>query len=309
MFQAHSWLRGVFSAASILAAVAIQAGADSPPAAKPAATESPKEADRPSQEAVLAKNTVLKRDVSYGDDAKQRLDVYAPKDAKNAPIVVFVHGGEWARHDKAEVSYKPKFLNENGVVFVSINYRLSPPATHPAHVSDVAAAVRWVVDHASEFGGDPKKIVLMGHSAGCHLVTLAALDPRYLAAVKLRPADLRGVVAWSGGAYDLAEKVGEGGMYAPYVRQAFGDSPAAWQDASPVAHVGDAKPLPPFLFISVERGNASHEASERLARLIREAQGKADSKLIDGRDHFNANHLLGAPDDENRQDPPRIRPL
>jgi len=105
------------------------------------------------------------------------------------------------------VSYKPKFLNENGIVFVSANYRLSPPAKHPTHISDVAAAVRWVYDHAAEIGASPKKIVVMGHSCGCHLVTLLALDPRWLAGVKLSPDDLRGVVAWSGGAYDLVAKV------------------------------------------------------------------------------------------------------
>ena len=106
----------------------------------------------------------------------------------------------------------------------------------------MAAAVRWVRDHAAESGASPHKIVVMGHSAGCHLAALLALDPRYLAAVGLRPADLCGVVAWSGGAYDLVEKVKAGGTYGPYIRKAFGDSQAAWRDASPVAHVGDARP-------------------------------------------------------------------
>jgi acetyl esterase/lipase len=272
--------------------------APSPPGA--AASERAKpagEEPRPSQAAVLSEKTVLRGDVAYGTDVKQRLDVYAPRGAAKAPVVVFIHGGEWAKNDKADVSYKPKFLNENGIVLVSVNYRLSPAATHPAHVSDVAAAVRWVYDHGGEFGASPQKIVVMGHSAGCHLATLLALDPRYLAAVRLRPADLRGVVAWSGGAYDLVEKVKEGGMYAGYIRQAFGDSQDAWREASPVAHVSDARPLPPFLFISVERGNPSHLASERLAGLIRSAKGRADSRLLEGRTHFTANHLLGAPDD------------
>ncbi len=214
-----------------------------------------------------------------------------------APAVVFVHGGEWARRDKNEVSYKPKFFNENGIVFVSVNYRLAPSAAHPAQVNDVAAAVRWVHDHGAEFGAAPEKIFLMGHSAGCHLVTLAALDPRYLASVGLQSSDVRGVIAWSGGAYDLVEKVNAGGMYAPYIRQAFGESEAAWCDASPMAHVGDARPMPPFLFVSYERGNASHQAAERLAGLIRDAKGRADSLVIEGRTHFTANHLLGAPED------------
>ena len=214
-----------------------------------------------------------------------------------APIVIFFHRGEWSKGDKSEVSYKPKFLNENGIVFISANYRLSPAVTHPAHINDVAAAVRWVHDHAAEFGGSPERIVVMGHSAGCHLVTLLALDPRYLAGVGLRPDQLRGVVAWSGGAYDLVEKVHAGGMYAGYIKQAFGDTEAAWRDASPMAHVGDAKPLPPFLFVSVEKGNASNLAAEKLAGLIKAAGGRADTRILENRTHMTANHLLGAPDD------------
>ena len=285
-------IRRVAMLAAALALAALPLRADPPRA------EQPKEkADRPSQDAVLAKNTVLRADVAYGKDEKQKLDVYSPKGVKGAPVVVFVHGGEWTRGDKAAVSYKPRFLNENDVVFVSVNYRLTPPVTHPAHVSDVAAALRWVHDHAEEFGGDPKKIVLMGHSAGCHLATLAALDPRYLAEVKLKPSDVRGVVAWSGGAYDLVQKVKDGGAYADYIKKAFGDSEDAWRDASPVTHAKGAEAGPAFLFVSIEKGNASHQAAERLAGLIRDAKGQADSKLIEGRDHFNANHLLGAPDD------------
>jgi acetyl esterase/lipase len=279
--------RRVAPAALLLAGLALNPLRAADPPAK----------ERPSQKAVLAKNTVARLDVAYGRDEKQKLDIYSPKGAKGAPVVLFVHGGEWSRHDKSEVSYKPKFLNEAGVVFVSVNYRLSPAAKHPAHANDVAAAVAWVRQHAAEFGGDPNKLVLIGHSAGCHLVTLVALDPRYLGRVKLRPSDLRGVVAWSGGAYDLVEKVRAGGKYADYIKSAFGDSESAQRDASPVAHVRDAESLPAFLFVSTERGNASHKAAERLAKLIRDAKGRADSQLLEGRDHFHANHLLGAPGD------------
>jgi arylformamidase len=255
--------------------------------------------ENPSEVAVLSDKTTVRADVRYGEDEKQRLDVYSPRDAKDAPIVVFFHRGEWCKGDKSEVSYKPKFLNENGVVFVSANYRLSPAVKHPAHIKDVAAAVRWVYDHAAEIGGSPNKIVLMGHSAGCHLVTLLTLDPRYLADVKLKPSDLRGVVAWSGGAYDLVAKVKAGGTYGPFIKQAFGDSQAVWRDASPMNHVGDAKPLPSFLFVSivVDGKKDSKLAAEKLAGLIRDAKGQATAKLIEGRTHRSANHLIGAPND------------
>jgi acetyl esterase/lipase len=289
-------------AASVLVvavvAISVNPALADPPAAKPAKKTST-EGERPSEKAVLSEKTMVRADVAYGKDAKQRLDVYAPRGVKDAPIVVFFHRGEWSKGDKSEAGYRPKFLNDNGVVFVSANYRLSPAVKHPAHIDDVASAVRWVYDHAAEFGGSRNKIVVMGHSAGCHLVTLLALDPRYLAKVKLRPSDLRGVVAWSGGAYDLVAKVKAGGMYGPYIKQAFGDSEAAWRDASPVAHVGDAQPLPPFLFVSVvDRGKKDSKlAAENLAQLIRNAKGQATCKLLEGRTHTTANALIGAPND------------
>jgi arylformamidase len=272
-----------------MAATKAAAPGDRPKAAK--------KEPQPPETAVLAADTVVRADVPYGKDEKQRLDVYRPRGAKDAPVVIFFHRGEWTKGDKSGVSYKPKFLNENGVVLVSANYRLSPAVSHPAHINDVAAAVRWVYDHAAEIGASPQRIVVMGHSAGCHLVTLLTLDPRYLAGVGLRPADLRGVVAWSGGAYDLVAKVKEGGTYGPYIKQAFGDSEAAWRDASPINHVGDAKPLPLFLFVSFQKGNGSNKAAEKLAGLIGDAKGRAECRVLEGRTHFTANHLLGAPGD------------
>src|SRR5262249_38213123 len=71
-----------------------------------------KKEERPSQKAVQANNTVVRLDQAFGPEEKQRLDVYAPRDAKGAAVVLFVHGGEWAKGDKADVSFKPKFLNE-----------------------------------------------------------------------------------------------------------------------------------------------------------------------------------------------------
>src|SRR5205814_9652546 len=121
------------------------------------------------------------------------------KGKKGCPVVSYVHRGEWTKGDKSEVSYKPKFFNDNGVVFVSTNYRLYPAAKFPAHAEDVASAVRWAVDDVAKYGGDPKKIVLMGHSAGCHLVTLVALDPKYLKAGKLKPSDARALAARTAG--------------------------------------------------------------------------------------------------------------
>jgi acetyl esterase/lipase len=268
-------------------------------AAVPTSAPTGAPASRPDMTAVLAANTVALRDVPYvvGGVERQRLDVYAPAGAVGAPVVVFVHGGEWARGDKGEVSCKPKFLNEHGVVFVAVNYRLSVTDRHPAQVEDVASAVRWVVDHAAEIGASPRKVVLMGHSAGCHLVTLATLDPKYLGGVGMAPTSLAGTVAWSGGAYDLVEKVNGGGMYPEFIRKNFGTTDAELRRASPMSHVGEAS-APPILFCSAERGNAaSRELSERFAKLVVARGGQASTLLLEGKTHVLANHECGAPGD------------
>ncbi len=284
----------------ILLALASPAALPADPlAAQPPAKEQEKakEKEKVDMTAVLGKDTVVKADVAFGKDDKQRLDVYHPKTGAGCPVVVFVHRGEWTTGDKSEVSFKPKFLNENGVVFISTNYRLYPAARFPAHAEDVAAAVRWAVDHAPEFGGDPKKVVLMGHSAGCHLSTLVALDPKYLAAVKLTPRDVRGVVAWSGGAYDLVAKVAEGGSYKQHITNAFGPDEAVWRDCSPVTHAKNAAPTTPFLFTSYEKGSNANLAAERMAGAVRTAGGKADVVVLENRTHTTAIHLVGAPGD------------
>ena len=267
--------------------VATGAGASTRPAAPPNA---------------MATNTVAHLDIEYAahDPVLNTLDLYGPADAKGAPVVIFVHGGEWSRGDKQPVSYKPKFFNENGIIFITTNYRLSPKAPHPAQVDDVAEAVKWVHDHIGEYGGDPAKMVLMGHSAGCHIVTYVGLNPEPLGKVGLKPSDLKGVVAWSGGMYDLADRYKGGGMYKPFIKATFGEAEDAQRAGSPLTYAGNAKDGPRFLMASTdeERAKTSREASEKMITKIIEAGGSAKAETLAGRSHRGAIEQLGAPDDK-----------
>lgn len=258
-------------------------------------------ASRPSQEPVLADKTIEHKDVPYGgpDANLNVLDIYSPALADHAPVLMFIHGGEWTKGDKREISCKPKFLNEHGVVMVCPNYRLSPKDRHPAQVDDVAAAIAWVHGHIDKFGGDGNKIVIMGHSAGCHLATLVALDPQPLAKVKLTPGVLCGVVAWSGGMYDLPARFKAGGMYRPYILATFGEDEDSQRAASPITHAKNAKDAPPFLIASVddEKSQTSRESAKAIADAINAAGGNAKSAILAGKTHFTANHELGAPGD------------
>jgi len=255
---------------------------------------------RPSQAAVTLPGSLVLLDVAYVENPApmQKLDLYAPRDVKNAPVIVFVHGGEWARGDKSNVSVKPKYFNSKGVIFISLNYRLSTTDKHPAQVDDISSALRWTRDNIEKLGGDPKKILLIGHSAGCHMVTLVGLDAQYLAKVGMKPGDLAGVISWSGGAFDLPEKVAQGGMYADFIHKNFGDDTKDWSAASPMAHIADGKPQPKFLFANAEQGNPqSKVATDKMVKLINDAGGSAQEILLAGKTHFTAIHEMGMEND------------
>jgi acetyl esterase/lipase len=154
-------------------------------------------------------------DVAYIDDGtdKHRLDVFAPTGAHNAPIVIFVHGGSWREGDRS--FYEPivglygnvgTALGERGVVTVVPSYRLWPAVHIAEQLDDIAAVVRWTQQHAASFGGDPRRIILAGHSAGGHLATTLAVQPGVAAVHGLSPDAIKGLVAISG-IYDVVTTV------------------------------------------------------------------------------------------------------
>jgi acetyl esterase/lipase len=137
-------------------------------------------------------------DLAYGADARQKLDVYRPPTAHRALVILFWYGGSWQRGDKDYYQFVGKSLARRGFLAILPDYRLAPEHTFPAFVEDAAAAVRWVRDHAREYGGDPGRVYISGHSAGGHIALMLALDPEYLQAVGLAPLDIAGVASLAG---------------------------------------------------------------------------------------------------------------
>ncbi|MBK9031524.1 MAG: alpha/beta hydrolase [Myxococcales bacterium] len=151
--------------------------------------------------------------VAYGDEPRQRLDVYrrADADAAPRPVFVYVHGGGWVVGDKRHQGLLTVHeLARAGWVCVSINYRLSPRATFPDHLIDVKRALAWVRGHVAEHGGDPRFVMIGGGSAGAHLASLAAVtanDPRYQPGFEQVDTAVAGCVAYYG-VYDFADRAG-----------------------------------------------------------------------------------------------------
>ena len=137
-------------------------------------------------------------DLPYGDDVRQRLDVYQPHGAANRPVVIFWYGGSWTEGNKSEYRFVGATLAERGFIAVLPDYRLYPQAAFPLFDEDGARAVAWVEQHAQEFGGDPRNIILMGHSAGGHTAAFLAYNHAFLQKFGADPQCISGLVGLSG---------------------------------------------------------------------------------------------------------------
>lgn len=232
------------------------------------------------------------------------LDIYTPEAPLKGgyPVVVMVHGGGWRAGDKANGALgrdKAAFFTAQGYVYVSVNYRLSPAVKHPTHAEDVARAVAWVQDHVKEYGGDPGRLTLMGHSAGAHLAALIATDERYLAKWGKSPAMIDGVILLDTAGYDIPRNMGgssEGPINLAIYENAFGNDPKIWADASPITHVQAGKKLPRFLVFYTDR-KSSGPLSRDFAAAVRKTGAPATAILTKGKTHSTLNLNIGEPGD------------
>jgi len=237
---------------------------------------------------------------AYGPAPLQRLDFWQAKGGKPAPLIVFVHGGGWKLGDKrnATGARKVEHLLGEGYAFASINYRLVPAAAVEQQAADVAAAVAWVRRNAGALGIDASRIVLMGHSAGAHLVALVGTDPRYLASAGLSLRDVRGVIALDGAGYDVPRQMADAGsfMRGMYI-EAFGNDPARQRALSPAFHAG-APNAPAFLIAHIDRADGKAQSEALGAALVR-AGTSASVVGFSGtglRGHMEINRSLGSVD-------------
>src|SRR5437762_2655167 len=155
------------------------------------------------------------RDISYhteSQDKKHRLDLFIP-DGTDWPIMIFVHGGGLASGDKSlrvggddVYGNIGRFYASEGIGVAVINYRLQPRVTWREQIEDVARATAWVFANAEEYGGDPNRLFIAGHSAGAHLAARTALDSKALGQFGFSPCIINGAIAVSGAGFDLADE-------------------------------------------------------------------------------------------------------
>ena len=237
-------------------------------------------------------NVVEHRDIDYvaGEDYadnKDRLDVFMPEGLTDAPVVVYFHGGGLQNGTKAIGEGLGKQLAARGIGLVTANYRLSPSVMHPAHMEDAAAAFAWTKRNIANYGGDPDRVFVSGHSAGAYLAALMAVDPRYVEAHGLRLSDIRGAIPISPFLF-----VEDQDIAPSRPKTVWGTDEAVWLDASVTPYIGASKP--PMLFIYADGDDDwRREQNQRLAAELSAAGNDAAVIEIADRTHGSVNSNMG----------------
>ncbi|MDE8651421.1 alpha/beta hydrolase [Novosphingobium sp. H3SJ31-1] len=251
--------------------------------------------------AAQAQSPASPPEIAYGADPRQTLSLAPATGTHGAtPLIIFVHGGGWKRGDKDNATgrYKLPHYTGEGYAFASVNYRLVPDATVEQQAQDVADAVAALVRDAGTLGIDRQRIVLMGHSAGAHLVALVGTDPQYLRRAGLGLDAVAGVIPIDGAAYDVPSQMAAAGRFmGPTYEQAFGTDRARQRALSPVAQA-TAPNAPAFLLLHVQRKDGIAQA-RLLEAALKRAGTPTERREFPGqglRGHMQINRDLGNPD-------------
>lgn len=251
------------------------------------------ESQRPAAPPATAGTGRTLKDVAYGSHKLQRMDVFLPATARNAPVIMMVHGGGWRRGDKAMPLGNPTkvehYVKRKGYIFITINYRLVPEVTPLEEADDVAAALAFVQRQAPSWGGNPDQVMLMGHSAGAHLVALLAADPARAAQAGARRWS--GSIAIDSGAMDVPAIMNR--QHPSLYDKAFGDDPALWSAASPY-HQFKSTALPLLVICSSQRKDDPCAQARALADQAR-SLGRQVEILPQPLNHGAINRELGSP--------------
>jgi len=232
-------------------------------------------------------------DVSYGPDARNKLDLYRMPQKAAMPVLIYITGGGYVGGDKhsndAIYANVGIFFARQGLLAINANYRLAPQHPWPAGAEDVGKVVAWAKANAAQYGGDPGHIFLMGHSAGATHVASYVLDP------SLHPKDGAGVAATIlvSGFYEVTPE-----NLAPNVTAYFGGDAAKYAARSPITHVGDSR-VPLFIAVAEYDPPFLEIPSLDLAAKVCARDGKCPRfAWLRGHNHISELASLNTKDDE-----------
>ena len=228
--------------------------------------------------AQVRKNLPHHLDLAYGTDPKQKLDIYLPEGTNltAAPVFLFLHGGGFREGDRAQYGAVAAPFAKHGIITAVASYRLTVDGFHyPDQPNDAKAAIKWIFENISQYGGDPNSIYVGGHSAGAILTADIGGNRNWMAEAGLPKQVLKGIVPVSA-PYDMrAEgRPGEQSSYAP--------TPELQEQASPILHINDPAPDAIVAVGSLEK---YQQSSQELVNKLQAMGGHAQYVLLDGEDH------------------------
>jgi acetyl esterase/lipase len=230
----------------------------------------------------------ISRNMAYAAGPRDKLDIYRPRDADGrAPVVVFFYGGGWDTGARGDYAFAGAALARQGFVTIIPDYRLYPDVRWPTFLQDSARAVAWARAHAADYGGDPRRLFLVGHSAGAYNAVMLAVDRRWLLGVGLDPGrDLKGAVGLAG-PYDFLP------LHSVKLKAIFGP-PALRPDTQPINHV-DGRAPPLFLATDTADTVVDPGNTARMAERVRSAGGEVEVRAYEGLSHALVIGALAAP--------------
>lgn len=202
----------------------------------------------------------LSEDISYGSLPRQKLDVYVPlQHQAKPPVVLFYYGGSWDSGEKADYKFAAEAFTSSGFIAVIPDYRVYPEVKFPGFMADPAKAAKWVKDHIQDYGGDPERIFLAGHSAGAHIAVMLALNGEYLAKEGLQPRDFRATIGLAG-PYDFLP------LQSERLKKIFGPEDQRWK-SQPIEFVtGSNQPM--LLLVGLKDSTVwTHNTSNLAAKI------------------------------------------
>jgi acetyl esterase/lipase len=227
----------------------------------------------------------LQPSIAYGSLREQRLDIYQPQEHKSQqeknkqplPVVIFFYGGCWGAcitGTKENYAFVVEAFSSNNMIAVVPDYRLYPSVNFPDIISDASAAVEWVHNNIGRYGGDPKKIFLMGHSSGAHMAAMLAVNPAHLSQATY--ADIKGLIGVAGPYHFLP-------FSEDYMPILFG-LPMQLLDSQPIQFVDGSEP-PALLLYGAADSRVKPVNINTMTEKILGAGGKVDKHIYKGLDH------------------------
>ena len=247
--------------------------------------------------------TVGRTFFSYRPDlgfASPKLDIYPAANAKDAPVLIYIHGGGWTRGSRSQVGAKPDHFIALGFIFVSVDYRLVPKVKIENQLEDIDHALGWINQNIGKYGGNANNLHLMGHSAGAHLVAMTGVAPGKYGRQLIDRGALRTIISNDTMAYDMPRiaQARGGGLPAIYAK-VFGGEKKRWENLSPQHHVNGLKKMPAWLvmFSGQKFVRFRTKSALNFAYLLRQANAKVS--VFDGSkfSHREMTVLIGVDDE------------